>query len=373
MLHIDIPGKAEIQALAAARDGLAVTIYLPTSPVPADTEKSRIDLKNLVAEAATQWTASGGEARAFEPISTAIAELVDDRVFWSHQSNTLAIFATTGSLATFRLPNRLSRHVQVADRFKVKPLMRATTFPQASYVLALAQNSVRLIEVAADAEPQEVQLPDMPADAAESVGLDAVTRRDPSGRLHGSEGQKVRLRQYARAVNQAMRPFLAGQALPLILAATEPLAGIFRSVNTYPHLAAEGIAGNPEETSNGDLAAAARLVLNGLYAGELAALTEEFERLRTAGRAVSDLSDVARAATFGAVGTLFVDIDHSVPGTVDADSGVITVDGTADANNYGVVDEVLRRSFLADARILAVRAEDVPGGGPVAAMLRFAV
>ena len=55
----------------------------------------------------------------------------------------------------------------------------------------------------------------------------------------------MRLRQYARRVEEALRPILSGLDLPLILAGSEPLMTIFRSVSTYPHLAHPVIAGNP--------------------------------------------------------------------------------------------------------------------------------
>jgi hypothetical protein len=36
------------------------------------------------------------------------------------------------------------------------------------------------------------------------------------------------------------------------------------------------------------------------------------------------------------------------------------------------VDEIARRAWLTGARLLAVRREDVPGGGDVAGILRYA-
>ena len=53
-------------------------------------------------------------------------------------------------MRTFRLPNRLTSEVEVGDRFYVKPLLRAVTFPQAAFVLALAAGGVRVVEVAGE-------------------------------------------------------------------------------------------------------------------------------------------------------------------------------------------------------------------------------
>src|SRR5581483_1593357 len=59
-----------------------------------------------------------------------------------------------------------------------------------------------------------------------------------------------------------LRPLVNGLEVPLILAATEPIDSIYRSVNTYPHLLAQGISGNPETTSDAELAASSRTILD---------------------------------------------------------------------------------------------------------------
>jgi len=166
---------------------------------------------------------------------------------------------------------------------------------------------------------------------------------------------------------------VSGLATPLILAATEPLDSIFRSVNSYPYLAPTTIQGNPEATSDADLAAGARQVLDELYARELGDIRELFEVRRAQGRALVDVADVARAATYGAVDTVLVDIDEVVPGSIDEETGAVTLSPAATANRYGVVDEIARRTWLAGGRVLAVRQDDIPGQGSCAAILRHRI
>jgi hypothetical protein len=211
----------------------------------------------------------------------------------------------------------------------------------------------------------------MPTDAASAAGRSSLDDKAPVRRIQGDEGRKLRLRQYARKVDQALRPFLSGLDAPLILAAAEPLDSIYRSVNSYPQLAPGGIGGNPERRPNAELAAAAREVLDDLYARELDAIHELFERRRSEGRGLVDVGDVARAATFGAVDTLLIDIDHVVSGSVDEETGAVTLTDTPTAAAYGVLDEIARRAWLAGATVLAVRREEVPDGGSVAAILRY--
>jgi hypothetical protein len=181
----------------------------------------------------------------------------------------------------------------------------------------------------------------------------------------------VLLRQFARKVDHALRGVLTGLEVPLILAATEPLNSIYRSLNSYPHLVESGIPGNPDNATDEELAAAARAVLDDVYAAELAALGERFDFETSRARASSDVATIAHAATRGAVDTLFVDIDEKMPGTVDDDSGAVTFADADDAMSYGVMDEIARRVLLTGGDVLAVRESDVPGDGPAAAILRY--
>lgn len=369
-LHTDIPTRAQVTRLLTTRVPVAVSLYLPTSPEgPGDAE--RIDLKNLGGTALGQLRDGGADRMAVASVEEQLADLADDDEFWRYQARSLAVFVTPATMTTFRLPNQLTRSVEVSDRFHVKPLLRSMTFTQAAFVLELAKGSVRLLEIVPELRPAEVVVPDMPTDVASAVGKSSIADRAPVRRLQGSEGQKVRMRQYARQVDQALRPILAGVDVPLILAAVEPMVSIFRSVCSYPHLAATTISPGAGEADT-ELIANARRVLDEVHAGQLREAQELFD-LRTAqGRTATDLADIARFATAGAVDTVFVDIDTTVSGLVDEQTGAVELRETGDAADYGVLDEISRRVWLTDGRVLAVRRAEVPRGGEAAAILRFA-
>jgi hypothetical protein len=372
LLHTDIPTRAQVDRLLARRSPASVSIYVRTDPVSANVGE-RIELGNLAADALGQLGEAGIAKRDLVAIEEEIGDLIDDEGFWRYQARSLAIFATPEGLTTFRLPNRLLNAVTVSDRFHLKPLLRTVTFPQVALVLALAQGSVRLIEVSPDLEPAEVRLPDMPEDAASAAGRSSLADRAPVRRIQGSEGRKLRLTQYARQVDQALRPFLNGVDVPLVLAATEPLDSIFRSVNSSPYLAPTTIGGNPERTPDAELAAKAREILDDLYARELHDTRELFDARMTQGRALLDIGDVARAATYGAIDTVLVDIDEVVPGSIDEETGAVTTSSNAGVDQYGVVDEIARRAWLAGGRVLAVRRDEIPAEGSVAAILRYPI
>src|SRR5262249_29296197 len=115
----------------------------------------------------------------------------------------------------------------------------------------------------------------------------------------------------------------------------------------------------------------AREILDGWYAQRLEDEKRTFADRSHQGRTSTDLANLARFAPPGAGATLFVDIDASVAGEVD-ELGEVTFSAPEAGSSGDVVDEVARRAWFSGAELLAVRHEDVPGGGDVAATLRYA-
>lgn len=366
-MHIDMPTAADIRKLASAEDPLSVTIYLPTSTNPDDSEHDRLVARGLVDRAVDELRTIG-DKRAVEPVVDHLEALVEDSGFWRTVGRSLAVFATPTSMVEFRLPNELTSSVSVGERFAITPLLRAVTFPHAALVLAISQNGARLVEVAENLAPEEVRVADLPRDAASSVGLRSIGGRSHYGRIQGDEGRKVRLTQYARAVDHALRPVLNGESLPLVLAATEPIASIFRNLCGYAGLTPETIEGNPDELTDNELAEAARPILDAVHERTLDSLRELHGQRKGADRATGDLARLARAATLGAVDTLALDMDAEVAGSIDGDGTLHFGVGDGD-----VLEELARVALATGARVLAVRAADLPEGVEAAGILRHAV
>jgi len=374
MLHVDIPTLPEIRTLVVQRNHASVSIYLETTPQTQHIGEAGIALSNLIKEADSQLEQAGIDKRERWAIVEQLEEVSEDEDFWKYQANSLAIFATPDFHRSYRLPNKLHNMVQVADRFHLKPLIRAVSVEQHAFVLALAENEVRVIEVFSDMPPAQIKVTNMPRDAASAVGTATVnTRSHSSGRQHGSEGQKVYLRKFCRMVDAALRPLLSGRHEPLILAATEPLKSIYRSVNTYPELATQVIETSPVRVPEHELAAAARPILDQRHQSTIEEFKALYRERENEGRATADIAMAARAATFGAVDTLVVDIDEIVIGTIDEQTGEVTLADQPGANTYGIVDEIAGRTLAMGGRVIGERKADIPGGGSLAAVLRYAL
>jgi hypothetical protein len=372
LLYVDLPTRAEILQLAGIRAEPAVTIYLATTPQTDAAQADRIALKNLAKEAISQLKEADTNKRSIWPIEEAIAEIESDDTFWAHQANSLAILVTPDSLRTFRLPSRLESSVHVSDRFHLKPLLRAVTFGQNAYVLAIGMGAVRLIEVSPDLPPHPVSVSGLPKNMADAIGRRSHTERKQQGGSGEATSENALMARYARTVDEALRPILSGHERPLIVAAAEPMASIYRSVSSYAHTAAEALGGSADHTADHVLGSEARAVLDRLHAEQITDLAELYTTREAQGRATTDIAQAARAATFGAIDTLIVDINTTIPGVVDEETGAVTFADKDSAVTYGVVDEIVSRSLRSGAHIVASRKDDVPGKGALAAILRYA-
>jgi len=116
----------------------------------------------------------------------------------------------------------------VADRFHLAPLLRELTLQHDALVLALSERQVRLGHVFVNIPPVEIRVASLPRDAEAVAHRKSVNERAPSGRLQGSEDQKILLLKYARRVAHAVSRSLNGVEKPMILAAADPLASLYR-------------------------------------------------------------------------------------------------------------------------------------------------
>ncbi|WP_340107255.1 hypothetical protein [Pikeienuella sp. HZG-20] len=372
MLYVDMPSARQVGELNQVRSDACVSIYLKTTPLTQAIGESRTRLGNLVKTAIAQVEEGDLAKRRVWPLREHFDHLLEDDEFWAHQANSLAILATPDKIRTYRLANSFTDMVEVSDRFHLKPLLRAITFPHSAHVLAVSENGARLIEVSSDLPATEIRVPDMPKDAASAVGQASINQSGAGRRVHGLEGQKVRLGQYVRKVDAALRPILANSDMPVILASTQPLDALFRSLTSID-LLPQTIEASPDRMTEAELATAARPVLDAYYESRIEAFRALFEQRAGQRRATSDLSDAARAATFGGIESLAVDFDSVTNGVIDEETGEITFNDGGDAANYGVVDEIAGRALRSGARVMAVRKADIPDGKELAAILRYPI
>jgi hypothetical protein len=258
---MDVIRRADLERLALQRAGPSVSLFLPSRRAGPEVQQAPIRLKNLLREATEALQADGVRPPMIDSVLAPLRRLVNDGLFWQYQSDGLALYSRPGWWRALRVPLDLPELAVVADRFHISPLLPLLTGDGHFFVLALSQHQIRLLEGTRD-RLEEVHLPGVPLgvrdalqgkEAQRQLQLYVADRGGVAARGifhgHGSAGdlQTERVLRYFRKVNRALREVLAGEHAPMVLAAVEHLAPLWRRVNTYPHLVDPVFAGSPEE------------------------------------------------------------------------------------------------------------------------------
>ena len=323
--------EGAFDALLAA-EGECVSILLPMRPPGVDAGQSRILLGNFLREAEGRLEARGQRRSEIEATLAPGRRLLEDAALWQDPDG-LVLYLSRDQTRALRISRPVQEMVVVGRRFYVLPLLAQVADRRRFSVLALSPKSVRLFAVDGD-RVEEVQIPGAPKELTDVVGRDweqntmqtHTAGHGPRGAIKhghgGSEGEiaKQEAARFCQRVDDAVASLLGDGRRPLVLAAAEPLASIYRQVSKTRTLVRDVIAGNPELLSGDDLRQRAERLLEPLRAGELEAELERCRGLLGTGLAGSDLGEILPAASDGRVDTLFVAADALSWGDWDAAS-----------------------------------------------------
>ena len=330
---MELLSRAELEKLIEEPEGLCVSIFLPTHRAGAQTQQDPIRLKNLLREAEEQLLAEGLRAPEADELLTPARELLDDSVFWRNQSNGLAVFLSPGVLRYYRLPLNFESLVVVADRYHLKPLLPFLTDDGQFYVLALSQNEVRLLQGTRHSV-SEVELVDVPKSLADTLRYDdqetqlqfhTGTAGGRAAVFHGHEpgDSKDNILRYFRQIDRGVRELLKRSQAPLVLAGVDYLLPIYREVNSYPHMIDEGVTGNPEGLRPEELHERAWEAVRPRFSETRQKAAARYRQLAGTGQTSKDIREIAAAAYYGRIETLFAASGTQRWGVFDPDTGQV--------------------------------------------------
>ena len=339
------------------------------TPITREIDGSVIDFSNMIRRALGELEKQGLNKRRLADLQELLNDVLKDEVYWRYQANSLAVFATPDEIRTFRLANHIESQLEVSDRFNIKPLLRATTFDNSAYVIALSEHGVRLVQIFSDIHPEEIEIPDRP----KALPIELKLEDSAAATQHkGDEVNKLHLAKYCRRVDAALAPLLHHSSIPVIVMAARPTSSVFHNLCSANHLLPQIISQSPDRMSLSEIADEARKVLDVHYKEVVAQSREQYEVRSRNRRASSSLEEVARAATLGSVETLYINIDSRLAGTLDAQNGTVDY-APADAVAYNLASEITRRALAHGSKMIALRTDDMPAHADVAATMRYAI
>jgi hypothetical protein len=378
----------ELRRLTENHQGPCVSVYMPTHPIPVETQQDRTRLKNLLRKAAESLDTTGLRASEAESLLDPAAKLLGEMRFWKEQQEGLALFISRKLFRWYQLPTRFEELVVVADRFHLKPLL-AFLGGNEFFVLALSQNSVRLFEGFRFGMSEIDGLEGIPKSLAEALKYDELEKQlqfhtgtgargdrgERAAMFHGhgvgTDDTKDRLLRYFRQVDGGLRDFLREKRAPLVLAAVEYLFPIYREVNTYQYLLDKGITGNPELLSPDDLHQQAWSIVQPFFKKEQRQAAARYLQWAATGKASRDIKEIVPAAYHGRVEFLFVAIGRQQWGDFDPGANAVRLHDVAQPGDFDILDLAAVQTLLHGGAVFAVEPREVPEGALAAAVFRY--
>jgi len=382
---MDVITLEDLEQLLDKKDQWCVSLFMPTHRVGRETEQDPIRFKNLLREAEELLRGKGLRSPQARDLLEPASRLLKDSAFWRYQSDGLAVFLSKDEMLFYRLPVQFNPQALVSGRFYVKPLLPLLTTDGHFYILALSQNSVKLLEGTRQTIDQ-VNVESMPTSMAELVRSAGLERHlqyhtrtsaqggDRSPVFHGhdlGDEAKGRIVSWFQRLDDGLSQVIGGGQSPLVLAGVDYLLPLYRQASDYPHLLEEGITGNPEELKPEDLHQRAWAIVKPRFMKAQEEAEARYRQLAGTGRTTHDVREAVRAASQGRVDVLFVMIGGQVWGTVDPETGEAQIQGEPGTDHVDLLDVAAVRTLRNGGAAYAVEPGQVPGGESLAAVFRY--
>jgi len=190
--------------------------------------------------------------------------------------------------------------------------------------------------------------------------------------FHGHDtDQKNDILRYFRQINEGIVRYLKDYKSPLVLAGVDYLLSIYEEVNIYQGLIDEGLSGNPEELSSKKLRDEAWTLVEPYFEEEQKQAIAIYRHLAGTGQVSNNLDEIVSAAYNGRIKQLIVSTGFQQWGSFLSKNNVVNLHDEENSDSIDLVDFAASNTFLTGGDIFIVKAEDIPGGKPYAAILRY--
>jgi hypothetical protein len=323
------PVAAEVSALQQVHEYPAISVLLTTTPAAQLGRADALRLDALAAQAVDRVRTELQPAAAAPAVRRLQALLKEARQGPATQS--LALYASAGTDALFRLPVAVRDRAVVDPTFATRDLVRASHRTPRHLVLALNSGHARLFDSAGD-----TLIP-----AVTSAFPLTVTRPDTGRRGRADRPTRTTSddTDFYRRVDAALGTYLRLHPAPLVLVGSDRATAAFRRVSTNCTRLAGTVTGNLTHASRSQLTTRIRTVLDTyLHRRQQEALTL-IDHRASAGRVASGMPAAWLAARTARPEVLAVDESLYYPARLSDDGD--TLIPARDVEHPDVIDDAV--------------------------------
>ncbi|HTX05658.1 MAG TPA: hypothetical protein VMD06_07515 [Steroidobacteraceae bacterium] len=374
------PTTLDLRALLAPHEPPCISLYEPTHRShPKSAQEDPLRYRSML-HRAEESLRERYPARLIRPLLEKLEPFAADPDFWIGAAAGVAVFGSADDLKVFKLKQPVPELLAVADRFQIKPLIRAVQRHGRYQLLALTLGEGRLYEGTRHTlDP--VDLAAAPLTIAAALGPELTgPHTAPMDHSHGEpkdERPLDRDRFFRIIDREILERGSRLSGLPLVLAALPEHQAHFRRLSHNPFLAATGVAADPGALSPEELREAAWRAVAPCFEERLRALIGAYGEARGHGRASDRLEEIAAALAEGRVGSLLLEANRRIPGRIDAAAGTVLPylhepqgHGAANAGAADVLDELAEAALRAGVEVIVLEAHRMPSRSGAAAVFR---
>ena len=367
--------------LLSVNEGTCISLYMPTHRTHPDNLLDSILFKNLIKDLEQsllqQYTAS--EATMLLQPFTALA---NNKEFWNHTLDGLAVLGTAGMFKTIDLPVSTEELTVVADSFHTKPLWKYLQSVERYNVLGLSLHDYHIYEGNRHSLTELELPPGTPKNIKEALG-DIITDRDYAvasygdvGNMYQGHGGKpdemdIDAERFFRFVAKTINDnYSSLSGLPLILAALPEHHNLFNKVSNILSLLPGGIDVNPKSVKMDELVKHAWKVMEPYYNGIIDKACDIYQEAKSKGTGSDSISDVAAAAAAGRVDTLIIEADRQIPGKI-SNTGIIEKGDLDNPEMDDLLDDLGELVIKMGGKVMIIPHDKMPTHTGIACVFRY--
>ncbi len=356
-----------------------ISLYQPTHRHRPENKQDLIRFKNLIQETESSLKQKYPK-KEIDNIMKPFYALAEDRMFWNHTLDGLAIFKAGDKCIVYNLQRPVEELVVVSDSFHIKPLIRIFQSADRYHLLGLNRNEFTLYEGNRYGF-EEVEIDSsVPKTIKEVVG-DEYTKpylnaSGGTGTFHGHGSKKDEIDKdtdkFFRYVDRfVLDNYSRPTGLPLILVALNEYHAPFQNISHNPLLMKEGIKTAYDTLSIEELRENVWGKIEPLYLEKTKLLIDNYEMAKSKFLGSDDLAQIARAALENNISTLMIEADKIIPGKINLDTGEL-IRGDLDNPEFDdILDDLAEMVFKNKGEVVVLPKERMPSDTGAAAIYRY--
>jgi hypothetical protein len=385
---MDVLNNEVLTMLIQERSGPCISIFTPTHRQWNELNQDMLRFKNRLKEAEKILADSGMSSGEVSKFLHQGYRYADDREFWNHQQDGLAIYISNDEFYDVRVPFSFQPKVYLNNRFYTKHLLPVYNGDRDFFVLSLDVHNIRMFR-AYHYKIREMDLNGVPVDMDEALGLDNDWEKKMQYRAEISRGNTQRANfhghgarndatmrkrdifRFYEMLNDALMNILKNEKSPLVLAGVEQSVPIYREANKYQHLYEQHLQIDADHTEPNELFDKANRLLDPYFNENAEKDLKKYGDMKGTGKASDNPGEIIRAAYENRVSILFLNNEEEIWGKFNKEDYSTEVHQEKLNGDEDLVDLAATQTLLRNGVIYTLPKNKIPNGRPMAAIFRF--